>query len=352
MTLVYFILVLGITVFIHELGHFIFAKKAGIYVYEFSIGMGPKLVQIHSKKDETVYSIRIFPIGGYVQMAGESVEEDMNIPREKMMQSKTWLQRFMTIIAGVLFNFLLAILLFFIIGLINGSPSRETFINTVESDSPAYNAGLLENSKIVSLNGHKIKSLSHLALELEINYGENFDFTVITPSGEEKKVSIKPIEKNDNIDEVDDSEKEYYYGFSYKINYEKGFFAAITYAFTHVLALIHQMILVIFYLITGKLSLNNLSGPIGIYNIVGEAAKYGILTIMNLIGLLCVNVGFINILPLPAFDGGRLLFLVIEKIKGKPVDPKLENTIHLVGMVLLMILMVVITYNDILRLFR
>ena len=193
MTIIYFILVLGITVFIHELGHFLFAKKAGIYVYEFSIGMGPKLFQIHSKKDETVYSIRLFPIGGYVQMAGESVEEDKNIPKEKMMQSKTWLQRFMTIIAGVLFNFLLAILLFFIIGLINGSPSRETFINTVENDSPAYNAGLLENSKIVSLNGHKIKSLSHLALELEINYGENFDFTIITPSGEEKKVSIKPV---------------------------------------------------------------------------------------------------------------------------------------------------------------
>ena len=167
MTIIYFILVLGITVFIHELGHFLFAKKAGIYVYEFSIGMGPKLFQIHSKKDETVYSIRLFPIGGYVQMAGESVEEDKNIPKEKMMQSKTWLQRFMTIIAGVLFNFLLAILLFFVIGLINGSPSRETFINTVEIDSPAYNAGLLENSKIVSLNGHKIKSLSHLALNLK-----------------------------------------------------------------------------------------------------------------------------------------------------------------------------------------
>lgn len=351
MTIIYFILVLGITVFIHELGHFLFAKKAGIYVYEFSIGMGPKLFQIHSKKDETVYSIRLFPIGGYVQMAGESVEEDKNIPKEKMMQSKTWLQRFMTIIAGVLFNFLLAILLFFVIGLINGSPSRETFINTVEIDSPAYNAGLLENSKIVSLNGHKIKSLSHLALELEINYGENFDFTVVTPSGDEKTVSIKPIEKNDNVDENNDSGKKYYYGFSYKNNYEKGFFAAIKYALTNVLALIHQMILVIFYLITGKLSLNNLSGPIGIYNIVGEAAKYGILTMMNLIGLLCVNVGFINILPLPAFDGGRLLFLVIEKIKGKPVDPKIENTIHLIGMVLLMILMVVITYNDILRFF-
>ena len=345
MTLIYFILVLGVTVLIHELGHFIFAKRAGIYVYEFSIGMGPKLFQIHSKKDETVYSIRLLPIGGYVQMAGESVEEDKDIPKEKQMQSKTWMQRFLTIVAGVLFNFLLAIVLFFIIGLVNGSPSNATYINTVEQESPAFEAGLEPNSKIIGLNGKKIRSMSHLALEFEINYGKNFKFEVITEDGKEKTIEIKPIEKND------DNTKTYYYGFSYKNNYDKGILAAIKYAFTNVFALIHQMILVIFYLITGKLSLNNLSGPIGIYTVVGEAAQYGILTMLNLIGLLCVNVGFINILPLPAFDGGRLLFLIIEKIKGKPVDAKIENTIHAVGMVLLMILMVVVTFNDIMRLF-
>lgn len=345
MTLIYFILVLGITVFIHELGHFIFAKRAGIYVYEFSIGMGPKLFQFHSKKDETVYSIRLFPIGGYVQMAGESIEEDLDIPEEKRMQSKTWLQRFLTIVAGVLFNFLLAILLFFIIGLVNGSPTQSAYINEVVADSPSFVSGLEEDSKIVSLNGKKIKSMSHLALEFEINYGKTFEFEILTDDGETKSISIEPIKT------VDDDVETYYYGFSYGSKVERGIFAALKYAFTNVFALIHQMILVIFYLVTGKLSLNNLSGPIGIYNVVGEAAQYGILTIMNLIGLLCVNVGFINILPLPAFDGGRLLFLIIEKIKGKPVDPKIENTIHSIGMILLLLLMVVITYNDILRLF-
>ncbi|MCI8778695.1 MAG: RIP metalloprotease RseP [Bacilli bacterium] len=346
MTLIYFILILGITVMIHELGHFIFAKKAGIYVYEFSIGMGPKLFQIHSKKDETVYSIRLFPIGGYVQMAGESVEEDKNIPKEKQLQSKTWFQRFMTIIAGVLFNFLLAVVLFFIIGLVNGSPSKETYINTVEETSPAFQAGLEPNSQILELNGKKIKSMSQLDLELNINLGKNFEFVILTETGDTKTVTITPIEK-----ETEETGKTYYYGFSYRNNYNKGILSALKYAFTNVFSLIHQMILVIFYLITGKLSLNNLSGPVGIYNIVGEASKYGILTMMNLIGLLCVNVGFINILPLPAFDGGRLLFLIIEKIKGKPVDSKIENTIHAIGMILLMGLMVVITYNDIMRLF-
>lgn len=345
MTFIYFILVLGITVMIHELGHFIFAKRAGIYVYEFSIGMGPKLFQIHSKKDETVYSIRLFPIGGYVQIAGESVEEDKDIPKEKQLQSKTWLQRILTVTAGVIFNFLLAIIIFFIIGLVNGSPSKETYINFVEDGSPASLAGLETNNKIVGLNGKKIKSMSHLALEFEINYGKDFKFDVVTESGEEKTITVSPIEKQD-----DDATK-YYYGFSYQNHYENGFLPALKYAFTNIFSLIHQMALTIFYLITGKLSLNNLSGPVGIYSIVGEASKYGILTMMNLIGLLCVNVGFINILPLPAFDGGRLLFLIIEKIKGKPVDVKIENTIHSIGMALLMILMVVITYNDILRLF-
>ena len=345
MTIIYFILILGITVMIHELGHFIFAKRAGIYVYEFSIGMGPKLFQIHSKKDETVYSIRLFPIGGYVQMAGESVEEDKDIPKEKQLQSKTWLQRFLTITAGVLFNFLLAIIIFFIIGLVNGAPSQETYISLVEEDSPASLAGLESGSEIVSLNGKKIKSMSHLALEFEINYGKDFKFDVVNGSGDTKTINVSPIKKQDGED------IKYYYGFAYQNHYEKGFLPALKYAFTNIFSLIHQMVLVIFYLITGKLSLNNLSGPVGIYNIVGEASKYGILTMMNLVGLLCVNVGFINILPLPAFDGGRLLFLIIEKIKGKPVNAKIENTIHAIGMILLMALMVVITYNDILRLF-
>ena len=128
MTLIYFIFVLGITVLIHELGHFIFAKKAGIYIYEFSLGMGPKLFSWHRKNDETMYAIRLFPIGGYVSMAGESVEYDEEIPKEKHLQEKTWMQRFLTIIAGVAFNFLLALILLFIVGLIEGSPSKETYI--------------------------------------------------------------------------------------------------------------------------------------------------------------------------------------------------------------------------------
>lgn len=346
MTLIYFIIVLGVTVFIHELGHFIFAKKAGIYVYEFSLGMGPKIFQKHSKNSETVYSIRLFPIGGYVQMAGESVEEDKNIPEDKRLQSKTWIQKFLTIVAGVMFNFLLAIVLFFIIGLFRGAPSREVYIHEVSEDSSASIAGLTANSQILKFNGKKIHSQTDLALEFEISNGKTFEFEIKEENGNKKIVKIEPTS------EEKDGKKIYHYGFSYSTKTKKGLINALIYSITNFIDLIKQIIMVLFYLFTGKLSLSNLSGPVGIYTVVGEASKYGFFTMINLIGLLCVNVGFMNILPLPAFDGGRLLFLVIEKIKGKPVDTKIENTIHSVGMVLLMVLMVLITWNDITRLIK
>ena len=147
MTLIYMILMLGIIVFIHEFGHFIFAKKAGIYVYEFSIGMGPRIIKFNRKNDETEYSIRLFPIGGYVQMAGEGLEEDEQIPEEKRMQSKTWIQRFLTVIAGIMFNFILAIVLLFVVGLIIGAPTNKPYITQVEE---GINSNLIkENDKIV-----------------------------------------------------------------------------------------------------------------------------------------------------------------------------------------------------------
>jgi regulator of sigma E protease len=345
MTLIYFILVLGIVIFIHELGHFLFAKKAGIYVYEFSLGMGPKLFGFKRKNDETAYNIRLFPIGGFVQMAGEEIEADKNIPENKRMQAKSWLQKFMVFIAGVLFNFILAFLIFLFLGIFNGSSSKETYIGEVANNSAAEIAGLKENQELISLNGKKITSASHLAVELEVNYGKIFHF-VVKDNDVKKEISVKPVK-------IEEDEKiSYSYGFSYVNHEQKGFINAIKYAFNSITSLFYEMFLVIAYLFSGTLSLNNLAGPIGIYNIVGQAASFGIASILSLIALLCVNVGFINILPIPAFDGGRLLFLVIEKLRGKPMKAKTENIIHAVFFFLLMLLMIVITFNDIMRLFK
>lgn len=346
MTIIYFILILGGIVFFHELGHFLFAKKAGVYIYEFSIGMGPQLFKWKSKKDETMYSIRLLPIGGFVQMAGEEIDPDENIPKEKRMQSKTWLQRFSIMIAGIFFNFVLAIVLLFVVGLINGTPQKETYIGVIDKNSSAYNAGLRENFEILQVNGKKASTKDILSLELIANV--------------KKEVEIKYKDENGNVeiakfkaDTVDENgTTNYKYGFSLINQKQRGFFSSNKYAFTKTIELIEYMFFVIWYLITGKISLTNLSGPIGIFTMVGETAKEGLINLVYLMAIISVNVGFINFLPLPAFDGGRILFLIIEKIKGSPVNPKIENIIHTVGLGLLMLLMVFITYNDILRIFR
>jgi len=346
MTLLYFILVLGVTVLIHELGHFIFAKRAGVYVYEFSIGMGPKLFGFKRKNDETVYSIRLFPIGGFVSMAGEDMEdENKDIPKDKQLVSKKWHERFLTIAAGVMFNFILAIILLFIVGIFNGAPTNEVFVDSVEPEYPAYGV-LNSGDQIIEINGKEVNNTDMLSLELQVNSGKEVTFTVIDKNGKEIKKTIAPKKVV-----VDDSES-YVYGFTLTSEVEYGFLVAIRYAFGKTFSLLQQMILIIFYLITGRLSFDSLAGPVGIFNIVGEASKAGILSLMYLTAYLCINVGFMNFIPLPAFDGGRLLFLIIEKIKGSKVNPKIENAIHSVGFLLLMLLMIFVTWNDILRLFK
>jgi regulator of sigma E protease len=339
MTLLYFIIILSLTVFVHELGHFIFAKKAGIHVYEFCIGMGPRIFKFKRKNDETEYGIRLFPIGGFCSMAGEGSVLDKDIPKDKLLQNKTWLERFLTIIAGVMFNFIFAIILLFIFGLFNGNPNNLPLVNNVAFETPAYNSGLLSGDLIKRINGVNVSTIDRLLIEYQINYGNDLELVVLR-DGSLENITIKPTKNDDDT---------YSYGFNLNNDTKKGFIEAIKYSISKFVSLINQMFVTIFYLITGKLSLTNLSGPIGIYKVVGSSAKEGIVNLIYLTGYLSLNVGFINLLPIPAFDGGRLLFLIIEKIIKRPVSVKVENTIHSVGFILLMVLMVAITYNDIIR---
>lgn len=345
MTLIYFILILGIIVLIHEFGHFVFAKRAGIYVYEFSIGMGPRIFKWTRKNDETEYSIRLIPIGGFVQMAGEEVEDDTDIPKDKKFGVKTFGQKFMTVIAGIMNNFILAIVLFFLIALSNGAPQNKAIVGEISKDYPAYNSGLKTGDVILKLNGKDASSYETLALQLQVNTGKTITLDV-KRNNEIKTISLTP--KKVKVD----GETSYKYGFAITDEVKTGLLPSIKYAFTKCFNLIWQMILIIAYLVTGHLGIGSLSGPVGIYNIVGSASSGGFWSLASLTALLSINVGFINLLPLPAFDGGRLLFVIIEKIKGKSVDPKLENTIHAIGFFLLMALMLLITYNDIVKLFN
>lgn len=357
MTIIYFILILGVIVFIHELGHFIFAKRAGIYVYEFSIGMGPRLFKFNRKKktkrkngkeivieDETTYSIRLFPIGGFVQLAGEDVTVDEKIPENKRLQSKTWSQRFLTMVAGVMFNFILAIVLLFIIAMVNGVSLDTRYITKINNEKYP---NLVEGDKVVKINGRNVNNYDKLMLEITTAGIKEFDMTVVHEDGKKETIEVNAEEIKNKDGEVES----YKLGFEFTGTKQKGIWVSIKYAFLKFFSTIEQMFFTLIYLFTGQLSLKLLSGPVGLFGIVGDAAQAGFMTILSLTALFSINVGFLNILPFPAFDGGRALFLIIEKIKGSPVNPKIENTIHNIGFYLLMLLMLYVTLNDIIKIF-
>lgn len=345
MTLIIFILVLCVTIMVHELGHFICAKKAGVYVYEFSLGMGPKIFSKKRKNDPTEYNVRLFPIGGFVSMAGEDLEEDNKISKDQQLCNKSWKWRFITLIAGIAFNFFLAIILLFIVGLFNGVPKNDTKIAYIQEQYPIVDTNIEVGDKIIKINDVKINSSEMLVLELAVHSGEILRFEVEHEDGTKEVVPVKPIYTEKG------NQKGYAYGFSLDNTKEKGFLKSIKYAFIQTKNLVLQMGKTIYYLLTGQIGIDSLSGPVGIYTVVGSAAEAGILSVLYLIAYLCINVGIINLIPLPAFDGGRILFLIIEKIKGSKVDPKIENVIHSVGFILLMVLMIYVTYHDILRVF-
>lgn len=345
MTIIIFILVLGTIVCIHELGHFIFAKLTGVYVYEFSIGMGPKLFS--KKGKETEYSLRLIPIGGFCSMAGEETDlDEIKVPMDRRLQSKKAWQRFLIMFFGPGFNFIFAILVLFLIALFCGSASYEPIISSVEKNYPAYQSGLEKNDEILEINNKKVKTLDDVSLYLTIADKEkNTTIKVEKENGDIKTYKIKP--KKEKID----GEVAYKYGIGLQSTEKRGLINSIKYTFVKTGSLFKQMIITIESLFTGGVKVSQLSGPVGIYTIVGEQSKAGFANIMYLMAFLSINVGFLNLLPLPAFDGGHILFIIIEKIKGSPVTPKVENMIHTVGLFLLMLLMVYITFNDIIKLF-
>ena len=345
LTIIYFILILGIIVLVHEGGHFLFAKLCGIYVHEFAIGMAPKLFGWKSKNGETAYSIRAIPIGGFCSLAGEGTEEDKDIPKDRLLQSKTAWQRFLVMFFGAGFNFILAIILLFFLGLFVGSSDMKPIISELVKDNPAEQAGLQVGDYILEINNHKVKTIDDVAIYLQVEDKEKPITFTVERDDQEYEFKVTPIKE-----EIDGSVV-YRVGIKTEGEIEKGFIPAIKYAFTKTMSLFRQMVITFKGLFTGGVSMNQLSGPVGIYNVVGTQAAAGFENIVYLIALLSVNVGFINLLPFPAFDGGRILFLIIEKIKGSPVKAETENLVHAIGFFLLMALMIYITFNDVLKLF-
>lgn len=342
-----FILILGVLVFVHELGHFLTAKKSGVFIHEFSIGMGP-LIKTIKGKDGINYSIRALPIGGFVQMAGEIYEDDdtNKIPKDQFMCNRPWYQRLIILVAGVFNNFLLAIILLFVIALIWGSPSLKPVINDVTEGKPAEKAGLKAGDVIVAVNDDKVSTWDKAQLLLLLkDKDDTYKITVKHKTGETATYNVQPEKIKDK-----EGNETRVFGIEIKQEVNKGFVPAVKYSFQKFGSTLEQMWLTIVNLFTGKISINSLSGPVGIYTVVGETRESGIENVLFLVAYLSINLGIMNILPIPALDGGHVLFLLIELVTKKKVNEKVEGILTTIFFGLLLLLMLYITIHDIVTL--
>lgn len=349
LTVIYLILILGVLIFVHEFGHFIAAKKIGVYVGEFALGMGPKIFSFKRKKsnDPTTYSLRLFPIGGFCAMAGEVDEDQKGLKKKQFMCNRSKWERVIILLAGVTMNVLFALLLLFVQALIWGSSEQKSIVGYAPEGLPVSEAGIEVGDRIVAVNGHKVNTWDKLTIVLNLKTdSDTYIFEVEKVDGTKKKYNITPQSQTDK-----DGNTTKVFGVGVGDKTYTGVGNAIKYAFTKLGSIISSMIIIIVSLITGNIGMSSISGPVGMYSIVGESAKYGFQNILYLTAYLSVNLAVINAIPFPAFDGGRVLFVAIEAIKGSKVDSKIEGYFHTVGFVLLMILMIYITIQDIIRLF-
>ena len=342
-----FIIILGTIVLVHEFGHFIFSKLFGVYVYEYSIGMGKKIWSKKPKNSETEYSIRIFPIGGFCKLAGEEGEDgDTSIPEDRKLYKKSFIQRFLIFFMGPGFNFLLAIVVLFIAGLIFGGNISTLQIANIPQDYPAYQSGLREGDTIIAINGEKVKTWTQTRLTIAMaDAGSTISFKVKTKDGNIETIEVTPIEET-----TEEGATSYVYGVSCKNYNVKGFIGGLKYTFAESRNIFLSMFTTLKYLFTGGVSVNDLSGPVGIYEVVDQQASLGVSNLLYLLAYLSINVGVMNLIPFPAFDGGHILFLLIEKIRRKPVPANVEVTITTIGFILLIILMIYVTSHDIFKL--
>lgn len=326
------LLLFGLVIVFHEGGHLLFAKANHIYVEEFAVGMGPKLFSIQGK--ETLYSLRLLPIGGYCKMPGEDGESE----HPNGFDKKSVPQRMLVVFGGAFFNFILAILLFIPAFMLLGAPVDEAKIGEVQQDKPAAVAGIEAGDEIIAIDGVAISSWDEAVTQISANTGTEIALTVAR--GEETlDFTLTP--------EIDSETGRGMLGIV-RETASITVFGAIKKGFVQTYELTSLILVTLFQMITGVIQ-PDLAGPVGVGQMVGQVASYGFINFLIFAGAISVNLGVVNLLPIPALDGSRLVFLAIEGIRGRPVSPKVEGTIHFIGFALLMVLMVVITYFDILR---
>lgn len=349
------ILVLGIIITIHELGHFLMCRLTGIEVKEFSIGMGPAI--FHWKKKETQYSIRLLPIGGYCLMLGE---EEENCEDERAFPNKPLWVRMLVVLGGPIFNFLLAFVISLILIGMAGYMTGE--INYVAEGSAAEAAGLKEGDIITRLDGSRIYDFREVSLYMQLRKSADPVDVEILRGDETLKYTITPQYYEEygyyiigiNGGFHPDESGEYY------VRTKANVATDITRSLLEVRYWIKATFMSLKALVTGKVGVNQVSGVVGVADVMNDTMKEAkadggiysvVLNVMNFVILISANLGVMNLLPIPALDGGRFLFLLAELIMRKPVPKDKEAMINVVGFVLLFVIMILVTFKDIRNLF-
>jgi len=345
LTVIAFIFVFSILIFFHEFGHFIAAKASGVRVYKFAFGFGPRILAF--TKDQTEYAICLIPLGGYVKMAGEMGQEDVKeasekVPEEQRFDKKTLGNRALIVGLGPFMNIVTAVVIFSLIFFVNGIPLVTNDISTVIENGPAEQAGILPGDKIIAIDSINMEDPDRIADIINNSSGKKLQIT-LDRGGEIFDVFATP--------EYDDSYKKGLIGITFEISVKK---INIFTAFSKGLMTTGNIIKLIFSntieMVTGKVPVE-IAGPLGIAQMTGEAAKLGFLNLLFFTAILSIFIGLFNLLPIPILDGGHLLILAIEKLRGKPLEPDKINLMYLIGISLMITVFISATYKDILRIF-
>ncbi|MDR3563764.1 MAG: RIP metalloprotease RseP [Negativicutes bacterium] len=337
-TIIATIFVIGLLVFVHELGHFITAKAVGMRVHEFALGFGPKLIS--KQHGETLYSLRIVPLGGFNKIAGMDPDEEQD---EYSFNAKPIWARILVIVAGPVMNFVLPVLLFFLVFLASGidSPSDEAIIGTVLADRPAAQAGLVVGDRILAVNGAKIETWRQFVSVIQVNAGNRL-MIAYQRNDQTGNVAVTP--------EFDPKANRGIIGVVPQIvNYRPGPVEAVSLAGQQVYAIGTSMLVGIGQMITGRASAD-VAGPIGVAQMAGQVAQLGLLPLLQFAAFLSINLGLINLLPVPVLDGGHIVTLAVEAVRGKPLSPRKAQFFQMIGFTLLMLLLLLATFKDITRL--
>jgi regulator of sigma E protease len=350
LTLIGAIVVLGVLIFVHELGHFLVAKRAGVGVTTFSLGFGPRLIGF--KKGETDYRLSAIPLGGFVRMVGEHPGEEVDpadLPRSFSHKSVGW--RLAIVAAGPVANVIFALLVYYLVLAVWGLPTLTTMVGEVQAGQPAALAGVQKGDRVLAIDGRPMSDWSQMVAAIQGSGGR--PVRLLLQRGQQRReLSVQPRQVTVK-DLFGDEHQLYRVGIVASqelFTRQVGLIEAGSLALKKTYLAGELIVMSVVKIIQAKVSVDNIGGPILIAQVAGEAARHGLAPLLDLAGLISVNLAILNLLPIPALDGGHVLFFLIEAFTRRPVRPSTREKAQQVGMVLLILLMAFIFYNDIARL--